>query len=285
MTRAARQATVAEILELLGREWPGLPQAVERASARGFDWRLCSTPFVHREQGRAVAHVGLVELPLFVAGVATRVAGIHGVVTDPGFRGRGHVRRLLEEALAFADARYPTVVLIAGEPEIYRRFGFEVVPEHRFVGPAPPRPPGAPPAVELRPDAPADRDLVDRLLRDRAPASRLLGVGRERQLFLFNTAGRPLRHAADLDALLVYRVAGTTLQLFDVVAERIPTLAEIVARVPEPVADVEVYLAPDALAAALEPQPWRVGGDEHLMARGPLLPAGARAFLPLTARC
>ncbi len=280
-----RQATVAEIVALLARAWPSFPLVVERASARGFDWRLCSTPFVHREEGQPVAHVGLVELPLVVGGVATRVAGIHGVVTDPRYRGRGHAGRLLEAALVFADARYQTVVLTAGEPTLYRRLGFEVVPEHRFVGPAPRRTPGALPVVELDPELPAARDLVHRLLRDRAPVSRVLGVGRELHLFLFKTARRSLRYAADLDALLVYEIVGTTLQLYDVVAERIPTLSDIVARVPEPVAEVEAYLSPDALCATLEPQPCVFDGDEHLLARGALLPAGTPACLPLTARC
>lgn len=280
-----RQATVAEILELLDREWPGFAAVVERATARGFDWRRCSTPFVHREEGRVVAHVGVVELPLFVGGRATRVAGLHGVVTDSRHRGRGHAGRLIAAALGFADARYQTAVLMAGEPDIYRRYGFEVVAEHRFVGPAPPAPPGAPPFEELDLDMADDRAIVHRLLRDRAPVSRVLGVGRERDLFLFKTARRPLRHAADLDALVVYQVAGTTLRLYDVVAERVPSLAEIVARVREPIADVEVHFSADALDAALAPQPCVFDGDEYLMARGPFLPAGAQALLPLTARC
>lgn len=273
-----------EILELLGRVWPSFPETHRRATRHGLGWERCSTPFVHRESGRVVSHVGVLELPLVIDGQATRVAGIHAVATDPGHRGRGHVRRLMEQALAFVDARYQTAILTAGEPGIYRRFGFAVVPEHRFLGSAP-LAAAAPPARDLSWDDPADVALLHRLLRDRAPASRVLGVTRERPVFFHTTAMHTLRVATDLEAILWLRVEGGVLSLFDVVAERIPTLAEITARVPEPFDRVDVQLSPDALGADLAAVPWVVDGDDYLMARGPFLASGTTACLPRAARC
>lgn len=128
-----------EIVELLGREWPALAAAQGRAAALGMRWDLCSTPFGHCVAGRVVAHVGVLELLLIVDGVVRRVAGVHGAVTDPAHRDRGLAGGLLEAALAFVDARWPTALLTAGTPRHYRTFGFVPVVEHRFAGPVPPR--------------------------------------------------------------------------------------------------------------------------------------------------
>jgi GNAT superfamily N-acetyltransferase len=280
-------AQLTDIMTLLNRVWPGFARVHDQAARSGLRWDLCSTPFVHRAAGRVVSHVGVLELPLVVAGRALRAAGIHAVATDPEHRGRGHMRRLMEEALRFVDRRYDCAVLTAGSAELYRPFGFEVVQEYRFVGPASSRgPENRPePARDLDPGSPPDLALLHRLLRDRAPVSRLLGVTREMSVFLFDTAGRRLRYAPGLDAILYYEVTRSVLCLYDVVAERIPSLAEIASCVPDAFDRVEVQFSPDQLQADLKPEPWLFDGEEILMARGPFLDGAARAALPRTARC
>ena len=56
------------IASLLGRVWPSLPGVATRAGALGFPWAAVSTPFVRREGGRVVGHVGVIDLPLVLAG-------------------------------------------------------------------------------------------------------------------------------------------------------------------------------------------------------------------------
>jgi GNAT superfamily N-acetyltransferase len=272
----------AEILELLGSVFPGLGPTAQRAIALGMRWELCSTPFVHREDGRIVAHVGVLELPLLLGGEPRRVAGIHGVCTDAAHRGRGLASRLLEEALTFVHARYTTALLTASEPALYERYGFRVVAEHCFTGPLDPVEAAAPARVLDR-NAAADRALLDRLLRDRAPVSHRLGVTRERDLFLFKTARAPLLYAADLDAVFLVHAKGRTLIVEDVVAARVPPLADIAARTVADVDRVEVRFCPDLVGGGLVPAPWVPGGDELLMVRGPFAPGPL--CLPRTARC
>ena len=91
---------------LLGRVWPRLPAGVARAGALGFAWTDVSTPFVRREGERVVAHVGVVELPLVIAGRRVRVGSIHAVCTDPDRRGRGLARGLMQETLAACAGRF-----------------------------------------------------------------------------------------------------------------------------------------------------------------------------------
>src|SRR5262249_22141925 len=96
-------------------------------------WTDVSTPFVRWQDERAIAHVGVIELPLVLDGRRVRVGSIHAVCTDPAARARGHCRALLEEALAYCDARYETVVLTTLIGELYARFGFRPLREHAFV--------------------------------------------------------------------------------------------------------------------------------------------------------
>ena len=106
---------------LFGRVWRTLPAAAERAGALGFRWADVSTPFVRWDGDRAIAHVGVIEVPLVLEGQRVSVGSVHAVCTDPGLRGRGHCRALLEEALAFCDARYETVMLTTLIPDLYAR--------------------------------------------------------------------------------------------------------------------------------------------------------------------
>ena len=74
------------IATLLGRVWPRVPGAAARAGALGFPWAAVSTAFVRREGERVVGHVGVIELPLVLAGQPVRVGAIHAVC-DAWFAG------------------------------------------------------------------------------------------------------------------------------------------------------------------------------------------------------
>jgi predicted N-acetyltransferase YhbS len=275
---------LGRVFELLDLAFPndGLPARERAARALGCRWDTLSTPFVRCEGERAVSHVGLLEIPLVLDGREQVVGGIHGVATHPERRRRGLYRSVMEEALAFADARYPTLVLTTEEPYLYEPFGFRVVDEARFVGPC--DKPETPARTRLLDRGRAgDVALLHRLLETRAPVSLRYGVVRDRVVFGFDEAFSPLRYAEDLDALLLYDVHETTLRLYDVVAREIPSLVEVAARVPEPLERVEVHFAPDRLRARLAPEAARLDGA-YFMARGPFPVAAGRFMVPRSAR-
>lgn len=268
---------VYDLYELV---WPGMGARAESARGWGMRWEV-STPFLHCEGERVIAHVGVLDMQLVVAGTPLRVGGIHAVSTHPEHRGRGHCRALMEEAVAWCDQRYGTLLLTAGEPAIYERFGFRVVPEHRFAGKIGGS--GGSGLRRLDRASGADGELLLRLLDTRAPVSRRLGIVRDRAIFLFDTATWPLHYAEGLDAVVAYAVKEGTLRLYDVVAERTPALDRVLALVPEPFERVEVYFAPDD-ESRLTPEPHPLGPDDHLMIRGPWL-LREPAMLPVPARC
>lgn len=266
-----------EILELLSLVFPFFREQERAARKLGLRWERCSTPFVFRESGRAVAHVGVLEMPLVTGEGALTAGSVHAVATHPERRRRGHFRSIMEELLPWCDARYETLQLCTDNPEYFEGFGFRPVAEHVFGAPA------TRASMSRGVERLDDVVLLERLLAARDPVSRRLGV-RDRDVFLFNEARHTLHYAPDLDAILSFDVEDGVLKLWDVVATRIPGLEPIVARIPAPFDRVEVHFAPDRLDAALEPVP-DPGGDGVLMARGPYPPEGEPFKLPVTARC
>jgi GNAT superfamily N-acetyltransferase len=289
-------AVEPRLLALLGRVWPSIPPAVARADALGFSWAEISTPFVRYEDDRAVAHVGVIELPLVVGGQQRTVASIHAVCTHPDRRGRGHARALMDAALDYCRGRYGTVVLTTLIPEFYaRHHRFRPVPEHAFVRPLPPRPPSTG-GRRLAPSA-EDAQLLVRLLARRVPVSERLGALDAPAVFVFalllgwGDFSRAYHHAG-LDVVTVHEVVGRTLVLYDVLGGTIPPLPELLEAIGAEVDRVVTLFVPDRLGPGFRAEAWdparaQALGDSSyagLMARGALL-TGAEAFmLPLTAR-
>ena len=284
------------VASLLGRVWPALPTAIERAGALGFHWTAVSTPFLRREAGRAVAHVGVIEQPLIVAGERRRIGFIHGVCTDPAHRRRGHAHALMEAALAHCRGRSATQVLTTQIPDFYAAFGFRPVREHAFSRPVPAgrRAPGR--GGQALSDGPDDVRRLHRLLESRRPVSERLATCEDGTVFVFAlllTWGElsRARYHAELDVITVHAVHGRTLVLYDVVGAAIPPLDALVAAIGEDVDRVVTLFVPDRLGDGFTAEPWDAAraaalGDHDfvdVMVRGPLdvpepfmLPALAR---------
>jgi len=284
------------IASLLGRVWPRLPDVAARAGALGSPWAAVSTPFIRREGERVVGHVGVIELPLVLAGRPVRVASIHAVCTDPERRGHGVGAALMEEALAACAQRYATVVLTTEIPDFYARFGFRVVREHAFARTLP-EAARRPSRARRLTEAPDDVALLRRLLEGRAPVSERLGSLEAGSVFLvallltWGDLSR-LHYHATLDVATVHEVRDRTLVLYDVVGAVIPPLDTLLDAIGADADRIVTFFSPDRLGEGFEPVPWDAGraaahGDAWfagLMVHGPLPGDGDPLMLPPLSR-
>lgn len=277
-----------QVYLLLASIWPRLEEGIPRAQLWGAAWHAVSTPFVRFEAETAIAHVGVIPVPMVVAGEAVEMAGIHAVCTRPEYRGRGLSRALMEEALAHCDTRFPAAFLTTEEPELYTRYGFRLVPQQTFVSALEPRVAEAVPR-RLSLDDAADRALLGRLLATRSAVSQVLGTREPGWLFKINVslwheiAGH-IHYLEDLDCAVVYRSERGTLRIYDLIAAELPPLDELVARIGQGAERLELLLTPDRLQAE-ELRPVPLASGDSLMVRGPFPAEGTPLILPPLARC
>ena len=283
----ADPARRAALYRLFDAVWPGLGGRIPVAAAMGWDWAAVSTPFARFENGEAVAHVGVLDLPVWIDGRERRVAGLHAVCTHPDHRGRGHFRALMDEALAWTDERFALAQLGTGQPALYEPFGFRVLPRRGFLLDA-----DHPGGGTARPVDTDDLPWIHDLLGRRAPTSDLYTpleggwlVGIDEVLW---TGGLEHFHRVQTanaaePVLVAWEVEGDLLRLIDVVWSAPVPLAEILAACPWPFARVELQVHPDLLAPGATPAPWPE--DDVMMVRGdwPALgtAAGGLAVSPL----
>jgi GNAT superfamily N-acetyltransferase len=277
-----------DIYALYATTWPSLPERIRRSAALGWRWDRVSTPFCVHRGGALVAHAGVLELELLVAGRPVRVAGVHAVCTHPEHRRRGYARAAMAQALAWIDDRGLPAELATGAPEVYAPHGFRVVPEHRWRLPASPCTGASRP---LCADDPGDRALTERLLATRAPLSERLASLAPSWLFglceVLATGGfGHLHHAPELDAILAWEQGEDgTVTVLDVVAPVLPTLDDLMAHLPAAPTVLAFHVDPFGEAAARARGGAPVPGpeDDLWMVRGLEIPEGA-GQLPVLAR-
>jgi len=273
------------VFDLLDLVFPGLRGVAVRAKALGAPWEAASTPFLAIENGQVLSHVGVIELQLVLLGRQTTVGTVHGVATHPHHRRRGHYRRVMEDLLRHCDRHYQSLILTTEHPEYFEGFDFRTVGEHRFTVDVESSG-GTARFRMLDPDLRRDVDILHRLLEGRAPVSEVVGVVNEKAVFCFNEGRRPLPYADDLDLIACMELDGRCLHLYDLVAESIPPLPDILDSLGRPVDEVVTHFSPDRLGAEFDatPQLFDHDGLSYLMARGPFAAEGVPFALPRSAR-
>jgi N-acetylglutamate synthase-like GNAT family acetyltransferase len=272
------------LFELLDQVFPGVLGVAVNARALGAPWESASTPFVREENGRVLAHVGVIELPLILMGQPTRVGTVHGVATHPDHRHRGYFRELIKQAIEYGHQKYETLILTTEHPEYFEPFGFRRVQEHRFSlkSHEQNRPEFRLLDISLKEDV----DIFQRLLATRTPVSNVVGVADEYAVFSFNEGSRPIHYSKELDVMTCAEIEGSKLVLFDLVGPNLPAISEVVARQPQPISEVDFRFTPDRIAPEAQPTPFLFDhdGPSHLMAHGPLACEGHLFSLPRSAR-
>jgi GNAT superfamily N-acetyltransferase len=201
--------------------------------------------------GCCVANAATFTLPLIVNGRSVAAMGVQSVATRPSWRRRGLSHDLLRRALRWCDANARITFLMTSIPGFYEPMGFTIVPQFAYAGDAPAALPPAQRCRRLDLAAGADRQLLARLLRRRAPVSTRFAVSGLPGAFALNLLDQTeftAWHMAARDAVVVTAERSDgTLCIVDVSAPTIPELAEMVAALGVRPGRVEVHFPPDRL--------------------------------------
>ncbi|MCX4909952.1 GNAT family N-acetyltransferase [Streptomyces sp. NBC_00878] len=103
-----------------------------RVAATGLTWLDKEVHFGVKQQGRLVAHAGLVEVPVSVGAVRLQVAGLGAVIVAPGLRGQGLARLVVTAAMDHARGLGIERGLLFCWPDLiplYERMGWRALPD------------------------------------------------------------------------------------------------------------------------------------------------------------
>ena len=219
-------------------------------------------------EGRCVANFSAFSMPVVIDGRPVHAVGYQSGAVRPEYRGRGLYRELIRHAFDWAETQgFDTGLLLTDKPDLYRPYGFEVVPQHLFRGPMPALE-GKADARPLSLDDAGDLALATAILDKRCDVSRCFAVRRATKTFLLNACFDPdirLSHLAALDVVVAWKEIDGALHLLDVVAERMPSLPEVVGALGSTRARAVVLFPPDRLGWEGAPVPYR--GSCDLMIR------------------
>ncbi|MDR6755060.1 GNAT superfamily N-acetyltransferase [Mycoplana sp. BE70] len=202
--------------------------------------------------GRCIANFTAFSMPLMIDGRMVKAAGLQSGAVRTEYRGRGLFRDLIRRTLERCDAHgFEAVALYTDKPALYEPYGFAIVQEHRFFGPAPQIPDEPPSARTINLGHADDLALARRLLADRVAVSQRFAVTQQSTMFLLNAAmldGLKLSHLPEQHAIVAWRDREDgTFELLDVVAAQLPALTAILQALGIRPAKVDVAFPPDRL--------------------------------------
>ena len=127
-----------EVRALRSDEYESLMRFLERCYGHSYDFFVRAYPhlylpgaqsldrfFIAVEDGAIVSHVGSFPMEVRVGPARVKCAGIGGVATLPEARGRGHMSRLIGEALRQMRRNGEALSILWGDRQRYRHFGYE----------------------------------------------------------------------------------------------------------------------------------------------------------------
>lgn len=243
---------------------------------------LTAMPFGYFDaEGRCIANFSAFSMPLVVDGQPVHAVGYQSGAVRPEYRGRGLYRELMQRAFDWAESQgFDAGLLLTDKPDLYRPYGFEVVPQHCFHGPMPMRQ-GRANARPLVLDDAGDLAMATAILEKRSDVSGRFAVRRATKTFLLNACFDPdirLSHLAALDAMVAWKEIDGALHLLDLVAERMPGLSEVVGALGSTRARVVVLFPPDRLGWEGTPVPYR-GSCDLMIRAGRGKPVPDRPFM------
>ncbi|MEQ1672023.1 MAG: N-acetyltransferase [Hyphomicrobium sp.] len=137
ITRAATNGDTTAIADLQARVFG--PGRFARTAYRVREGTGAYSRFCHVADfnGRLIASLRMTEIAI---GGRQGAAMLGPIAVDPDFRGRGHGRQLIREALDDAKAAGLSIVILVGDLPYYQHSGFKPVPLGSITFPGPVNP-------------------------------------------------------------------------------------------------------------------------------------------------
>ncbi|UTR10621.1 GNAT family N-acetyltransferase [Evansella sp. LMS18] len=217
--------------------------------AKGYwdDSFICYSYFDH---GEIAANVSASELDIVIEGQKMNAVQIGTVMTAPEFRNKGLAAALLNKVLEEYESTADVIYLFANESVLnfYPKFGFNMVRESSYslrldVSNS------ASPLRKLDPGSSEDMELICGLYEKKALLSRKIDVEQSKGILLFHclhTFSDCVYYSPQENAVLIYKIEGEKLHIYDVICTRKMLFHEVISNIPcRNIREIKFHFTPD----------------------------------------
>lgn len=171
------------VIELLRKCFPGTRDLGEPTINRPYCYRIIKDSLVMKDGPKVVSHLGCVDQVVMTGRRTIRSAGIGWVGTDPAYRRRGLMTRLLMSSIEEMTQKGYALSDLEGDRQRYGRFGWELAGRtwHFNISPRSLEPWGKPVGFEVAPYTAASEEVKATL---RLHNRQQVGLKRDRTLHL-----------------------------------------------------------------------------------------------------
>ena len=221
-----------------------------------------------------------------IKGEKILAAGIQSVMTDPDYRGKGLMKSLMHSALEYIDTNYECSFLMTSNPELYTKYGFKVIKEHFFTK----KQLHSPEKVENKLERltifdPDDMQRIRWAFENNTPTSLQFYPSAYAPSFYLNMYNpnllEMLYFSSDLNVIVIFEVNEGTLELYDIIGPKLPTLEQIYSVIPHSFNEVNLYFPPDLFDDEFSAVEYE--DVDFLMVRGDIDFESLQIKLPITA--
>jgi GNAT superfamily N-acetyltransferase len=218
-------------------------------------WSGAYTPYTYFIEDQAIANVSIFPLGMKIKKTVRNCVGIQSVMTDPSFRKQGLMKKLFSQMLEDVDKLFEGAFLFTSQPELYTRYGFQVVDQYffrihfdhsRFEQKIAIR--------QLDPFNDDDLTWLKRLFKEKEPLSNVFAPITYEHPLYFNLYNPELNSKffliEELETVIVFDILGEALRLFDIISPKIPPLETLCSYLPYTFKRIEFYFNPDLLHLA-----------------------------------
>lgn len=278
----------SSLFTCLEASFPGIQKTIGLLDTLGYPWAKISKPFIATNNNRVVAHAGVIEVEIIVDGRVTKYASIHAVCTLPDHRHQGLGRKVIQEAIAFAQPKYENVILFTCIPAFYERLGFAAVKEHSFHFTRGSNTPRSGTLVPLRADNPSDVSSLKQHIAKRIPLSSVFCTPTSTAIHIYNMLGtypklKDLYYIPEIDSIVACAREGGSLKIYDVFSSQHVPIDFLLGCFEEPITDVFFYFSPDGFNVDARPIPY-ADPEDVFMTLSPLKLPQRPFMMPLLSR-
>lgn len=255
-------------------------------SNRGL-WNDDYLPYTFFDGNQAVANVSAFPLPMNINGKFTKCMGIQSVMTHPDYRNKGLMKKLFQRMLDDLDQGYEGAVLFTSSPELYTPYGFKVIEQYYFKKDFNQTSTEQKSSLQKLDPLSKSEDLkvIKDIFKTRGSLSKFFAPDSYLNCLYFNFYNpyiyEKLFYVAELKTIVVFEVVEGTLQIFDVIGEKMPTLESLCSYIPYVFNTIEFYFNPDVFNLAdLEAIEFKT--QNKLMVRGSFRLENQLLMMPIT---